>query len=80
MDQRERVDSGDRRSVEDGAFADRFDAALLTYLSRRHPSLLVFDTGVHTPQEMAEQILTTAGLIRPIPAPSPRRSDRALGA
>lgn len=71
MEKRERVDSGDRRSVEDGAFADRFNAALLAYLSRRHPCLLVFDTGVHTSQEMAEQILTTAGLIRPIPAPRP---------
>ncbi|MFJ7905212.1 hypothetical protein ACIQ6V_32800 [Streptomyces sp. NPDC096198] len=70
---RDRVDVGDLRSVEDEAFADRFNAALLTYLSRRHPSLLVFDTGVHAPQEMAEQILLAAGLVHSarIPRPGP---------
>jgi len=74
LDARERMDSGDRRSVVDGAFADRFDAVLLTYLGRRHPCLLVFDTGLCTPQEMAEEILCAAGLIRP-PAPPAVRQN-----
>jgi len=68
------MDSGDRRGVVDEAFADRFDAVLLTYLSRRHPCLLVFDTGVRTPQETAEEILCTAGLIRPPAPPSVRQN------
>ncbi|MFI1184299.1 hypothetical protein ACH4UT_32830 [Streptomyces sp. NPDC020799] len=71
METRDRVDSGDWRSVEDEAFAARFDAALLTYLGRRHPSLLVFDTGVHAPQKMADQVLAAVGLVRPGPAVRP---------
>ncbi|MFJ1756474.1 hypothetical protein [Kitasatospora sp. NPDC088134] len=63
MAAREHLDPGDRNSIDDSGFADRFNAALLHFLGRRHRTLLVFDTALHTPQEMARQILTTAGLL-----------------
>jgi thymidylate kinase len=63
MQYRDRVDAGDRRSVVDEGFAMRFNTALLHYLGRRHRNLLTFDTGQFSPQEIAEQILTTAGVV-----------------
>ncbi|HBF85150.1 MAG TPA: hypothetical protein DD420_36055 [Streptomyces sp.] len=58
----QRVDVGDRNSVEEG-FAGRFNSALLHHLGRRHHTVLVFDTEQYTPQEMARQILSVAGLL-----------------
>lgn len=76
MAQRERQDAGDRNSVDDPGFADRFNAALLQFLGRRHRTLLVFDTAEHTPQAMARQILIVAGLL-PAPAVVPPPAEPA---
>lgn len=62
MLRRQRVDVGDRNSVEEG-FAGRFNSALLHHLGRRHRTVLVFDTEQYTPEEMARQILSVAGLL-----------------
>ncbi|SEM67765.1 hypothetical protein [Streptacidiphilus jiangxiensis] len=76
MASRERLDAGDRNSIDNPGFADRFNAGLLHFLGRRHRTLLVFDTAEHSPQEMARQILVAAQLL-PSPAatahlPQPR--------
>ncbi|MDX3855778.1 hypothetical protein [Streptomyces sp. AK02-01A] len=63
MERRERVDIGDRHSVEDESFAHRFNSALLHHLGRRHRALLIFDTEQHSPEQMARRILATAGLL-----------------
>ncbi|MFE3505317.1 hypothetical protein ACFXPX_36610 [Kitasatospora sp. NPDC059146] len=79
MAAREHLDPGDRNSIDDPEFASRFNAALLHFLGRRHRTLLVFDTALHTPQEMARQILTTAGLLPSPPAAVPAGpADAAL--
>ncbi|MFJ4191904.1 hypothetical protein [Kitasatospora sp. NPDC089509] len=70
MESRDKVDFADRRSVEDEAFATRFNAALLHGVGRRHGSrLLVFDTAEHRPEEIAERVLAKAGLAFTVPAP-----------
>jgi len=70
MEGRDEVDSADRRSVEDEAFAARFNAVLLHGMARRHGGrLLVFDTGEHAPAEIARRVLAAAGLVPTIPAP-----------
>nr|WP_255360223.1 hypothetical protein [Kitasatospora sp. MBT66] len=57
---REKVDAVDRRSVEDPAFAHRFNAFLLHGMGRRHRNLLVFDTSEHSPEHMAEIVVAAA--------------------
>ncbi|MFE3629462.1 nucleoside/nucleotide kinase family protein [Streptomyces goshikiensis] len=68
---REHLDDGDRNSVDNPGFADRFDAGLLHFLGRRHRTLLVFNTALHRPEEMARQILAAAGLLPAAPAAAP---------
>ncbi|SDS49262.1 dTMP kinase [Streptomyces sp. TLI_053] len=62
MQMRADVDAADRRSVEDERFAARFNASLLHLVSRRHRTLLVFDTAEHTPEEIADQVLAATGM------------------
>ncbi|WP_145907923.1 hypothetical protein [Kitasatospora viridis] len=63
------VDSADRRSVEDEAFAARFNSALLHGMARRHGDrLLVFDTAEHSPEEIAKHVLAKAGPAFTVPA------------
>jgi dTMP kinase len=54
------ADPVDIRGVEDPAFADRFSATLVHGMGRRHRNLLVFDTSLHTPEEMAARVADLA--------------------
>ncbi|MEV4806726.1 hypothetical protein AB0K18_42590 [Nonomuraea sp. NPDC049421] len=69
---RQNPDAGDRRSVEDHAFADAFAAMLVQGMGRRHQQLRVFDTSRHAPADIAAEI---ADLIKP--AASPMLPQRA---
>ncbi|MEV0620276.1 hypothetical protein AB0I81_43630 [Nonomuraea sp. NPDC050404] len=65
-------DAGDRRSVEDHAFADTFAAMLVQGMGRRHQQLRVFDTSRRRPGDIAADI---ADLIKPAAFPSlPRQA------
>lgn len=66
------ADAGDRRSVEDHAFADTFAAMLVQGMGRRHRQLRVFDTSRHRPADIAAEI---ADLVTPAAAQMlPRRA------
>ncbi|MEV7941920.1 hypothetical protein AB0O82_38120 [Kitasatospora sp. NPDC088264] len=83
MEGREEVDSADRRSVEDEAFAARFNAALLHGMAHRHGNrLLVFDTAEQRPEEIAKHVLAKAGLAFTVPAPrtAPVEENSAMAA
>ncbi|MFD1935108.1 hypothetical protein ACFSKW_26900 [Nonomuraea mangrovi] len=59
-------DAVDIRGVEDRRFAEAFTATLVHGMGRRHDRLLVFDSSLHTPGEMAAQVIDLAmGTDRP---------------
>jgi dTMP kinase len=58
--ERTKADRVDIRSVDDPAFAEAFTAFLVHGMGRRHRRLLVFDTSLHTPKQMAAYVVDTA--------------------
>ncbi|MGC5000563.1 hypothetical protein [Streptomyces sp. DT195] len=68
LGRREMPDAVDIRGVQDPAFADTFTAMLIQGMGRRHDRLLVFDTSLHRPEEMAAAIADT--LLTPVLAPA----------
>ncbi|MFJ3762554.1 hypothetical protein [Streptomyces sp. NPDC090080] len=72
---RETPDAVDIRGVEDTRFADTFNAMLTCGMGRRHDRLLVLDTSVHQPEEMAATIATT---LLALPAPKTVRLPGVL--
>ncbi|MEU9457110.1 hypothetical protein [Streptomyces sp. NPDC048277] len=72
---RETPDAVDIRGVEDARFADTFNAMLTLGMGRRHTRLLVLDTSVHQPEEMAT---TIADALLTIPASGAIRLSGAL--
>lgn len=72
LTRRTSADENDHRSVTDIEFADTFTNVLIHGMGPRHRRLLVFNTAMAAPHEMAEQvaeILLSLRLTPPAPAP-----------
>jgi thymidylate kinase len=64
------ADVNDVRSARDACYAATFTAMLVNGMGRRHRRLLVFDTSVHSPEEMASAV---TALLFPARVPGPRQ-------
>ncbi|WP_327258147.1 hypothetical protein [Streptomyces sp. NBC_01244] len=74
---REHIDVRDERTVEDQAFTDRFHAFHVQGMGRRHDQLMVIDSSLRTPADMAREIADRLLTEHAVPGAGAGRADTA---